>query len=144
MIACFRCDFTLYWCWRHSASISRGTDSASLGLFKFVEDPAAEDPGICGDEVGATSGDLCKAGKVPTQSHGDCGGSGGHGSSGVVVPLKTSGHPPQGRPTQGLASTVSPKDTFLTWQASASTPHWCPFRCRLDVPVFEFVVCIRR
>ena len=55
MIACFRCDFTLYWCWRHSASFSRGTDSGSLGLFKFVEEPAAEDPRICGDEGGVTS-----------------------------------------------------------------------------------------
>ena len=27
------------------------------------------------------SGDLCKAGKVPTQSHGDCCGCGGHGSA---------------------------------------------------------------
>ena len=55
MMACFRCDFTLYWCWRHSASVSRGTDSAPLGLFKFVEDLAAEDPGNRGDEGGVTS-----------------------------------------------------------------------------------------
>ena len=60
-------------------------------------------------------------------------------SSGVVSPLKSVGHPPQGatnprtgghRPKKRPLTTGIPEGHFLTWQASSSMPHWCPTCCR--------------
>ena len=62
--------------------------------------------------------------------------------SGVVVPLKTNGPPPlsPARATNPRTGGHRPKKRpltagisvgyFVTWQASSSTPHWCPSRCR--------------